>query len=156
MTRALSLLLAVLVAVIAGCGGKDSSASKKDAYVAEFNQTSQTLERTLTGIRQDLRAETSGAEIAAKLDESATALNKAAERLRALSPPQDVRGAHDKIVTGLGELAAVFSSSAGAARANDVQKLTSALENIDRSEGARRIRAAQEELRRKGYDVRAT
>jgi hypothetical protein len=156
MTRMSGLLLVALALLAAGCGGKDATTTDKDAYVRQFNAAGQTLETTLTGIGKDVDSGTSGPDVAVKLDQSAKALDDAARRFERISPPSDARNAHRKIVDGLHELAAVFRTSARAARANDVPRLTRTLQGIEDSNGARKIKAAQRELRSEGYNVRNT
>jgi hypothetical protein len=149
MPRTLTLLVALLALLVAGCGG----GSDKDAYVKEFNKAGSTLEKTLTTIGKDVSTGTSGTQIAGKLDQGATALDKAAGDFGSIKPPSDARSAHTNIVSGLKELATLFRQSAQAARKNDVEKLTTTLQSLERSDGAKKIQRAQQELKNKGYKV---
>jgi hypothetical protein len=153
MLRRLIVALAALALALTGCGG-GGGGSDKDAYVKEFNKADVALERTLTGIGDDIRKRTSGREVGDKLDEGARALDRAASDFGAIDAPSDADAAHRKIVDGLHRLATLFRHSAGAARADDVAKLTRTLQGLESSQGAREIRAAQQELKAKGYAVR--
>jgi hypothetical protein len=156
MLRRLIVALAALALALAGagCGGGGDGGADKDAYVKEFNKADVALERTLTGIGDDIRKRTSGREVGDKLDEGARALDRAASSFGAIDAPSDADAAHRKIVDGLHRLATLFRDSAGAARADDVARLTRTLRGLESSPGAREIRAAQEELKAKGYAVR--
>jgi predicted small secreted protein len=152
MTRRLIVALAAVAMAAAGCGGGGDDG--KDTYVKEFNKADVTLERTLTGIGEDIQARTSGRAVGAKLDEGARALDDAAQDFEAIDPPTDADAAHRKIVAGLRKLAALFRDSATAAREDDVARLTRTLQGLQSSPGAREIRAAQQELKAKGYKVK--
>jgi len=148
--RLLAVAALVAAAAASGCGG---SGGDRDAYVQQFNRADQTLERTLSGIGDDIRAGTSGREVGGKLDESARALDRAAADFDGIDPPSDAEHAHGRIVDGLHRLAGLFRDSAKAARRDDVAGLTRTLQGLESSAGAREIRAAQRELKDKGYKV---
>jgi hypothetical protein len=147
--RLFAVAALVAAAAAAGCGGGGG----RDGYVEQFNRADRTLERTLSGIGDDLRAGTSGREVGAKLDESARALDRAAGDFDRIDPPSDAEHAHGRIVDGLRRLAGLFRDSADAARRDDVAGLTRTLEGLESSAGARESQAAQRELKDKGYKV---
>jgi hypothetical protein len=155
MLRRLSVVIAVLAVAVAGCGGGGGGGAGKEAYIKQFNKADAALERTLTGIGDEIRSRTSGRAVGVKLDEGARALDRAASDFAGIDAPSDAAAAHRKIVSGLRQLAGLFRDSAKAARAEDVPKLTRTLRGLESSAGARAIRQAQQELRAKGYKISA-
>lgn len=148
MIRPLAVASCVLALVVAGCGGED-----KEEYVNEFNKVGTTLERTLTSLGSDLTGSTDPKQIAGKLDDGAKALEDAATNLDRIDPPDDAEQAHDKIVSGVKDLAATFEKGADQARAGDLTKLVDTFSSLQGSQGASKIQEAQKELRDKGYEV---
>lgn len=148
MTRALALAASVLALFAAGCGGDD-----KEDYVAEFNKVGTTLEKTLTSLGTDLTGSTDPKQIASKLEEGAKALESAASDLDEIEPPDDAKQAHEKIVSGVNDLANTFEKGASEAKKGDLTKLVDTFSSIQGSGGAAKIQEAQKELRDKGYKV---
>jgi uncharacterized protein YukE len=155
MRRALSLLAIVVALVAAGCGdsGDNGGATSKDAYGKQLAQAGQTLQKTFSDIADQTGSNTSSAQIGDRLDKGATALDDAAKKFAAITPPADAKDAHQKLVEGLHELAAVFRKGADAARKNDTTTLTKALQGLATSDGVKKITQAQEELKAKGVTV---
>jgi uncharacterized protein YukE len=155
MRRPLVLLFMLVALVVAGCGGDggDGAATSKDDYGKELAQAGQTLQRTFSDIADQTGSSTSSAQIADRLDKGAAALDDAAKKFGAITPPSDAKAAHVKLVQGLQELADVFRKGADAARKNDSTTLTKALQSLSSSDGVRKITEAQEELKAKGITV---
>ncbi|HYF24585.1 MAG TPA: hypothetical protein VD931_02495 [Baekduia sp.] len=149
MTRVFAAVSCALALLVAGCGGGPD----KDEYVKEFNQVGNTLERTLTSLGTDITGSTDPKEIGTKLDDGAKALDDAAKELDELEPPDDAQEAHDKIVSGVQDLAKTFRTGADQARSNDLSKLVTTFSSIEGSAGATKIKEAQQELKDKGYKV---
>lgn len=148
MTRALAVAASALALFAAGCGGDD-----KEDYVKEFNKVGTTLERTLTSLGTELTGSTDPKQIATKLEEGAKALTDAAGDLDGIDPPGDAEQAHEKIVSGVKDLAGTFKKGAGEAKSGDLSKLVETFSGIQGSQGATKIQEAQKELRDKGYKV---
>jgi hypothetical protein len=143
-------LLAGLLAV-AGCGGGGgSSAESKDQYVKDLQATSRTLQQTFTQIQQQTGTSTSLAQAGERLDQGANAIDRAADRFAAITPPKEARDAHRKLVQGLHEVADLFRNGAQAARNGSEAALTKVLQGLATSDGVRKITEAQQELQAKG------
>jgi hypothetical protein len=150
LTRPLSGFLALVALVAVGCGG---ASELKNDYVKHLNRAQATLQTSLTGLGDDLGPGAGGAQLAARLEASAKAIDAVAEDFGAVVPPQDARHAHDKIVDGLHKLGGTFRGAARAAKANDLAMLTKTLQDFERTPGAREIQQAQAELEANGYRV---
>jgi exonuclease VII small subunit len=155
MRRPLTLLALIAALVAAGCGGgnDNSGAVSKQDYGKELAQAGQTLQKTFGDIADQTGSSTSSKQIADRLEKGATALDDAAGKFGKITPPPAAKGAHQKLVDGLKELAAVFRTSADAARKNDTTSLTKALQGLTTSDGVKKITQAQEELKRQGITV---
>jgi uncharacterized phage infection (PIP) family protein YhgE len=157
MRRALVLLTLIVALVASGCGGdSNSKATTKDEYGQQLAQAGQTLQKTFADIADQTGSSTSSAQIADRLDKGATALDDAAKKFAEITPPSEVKGAHQKFVDGFKELAGVFRKGADAARKNDTTTLTKALQGLTTSDGVKKITEAQKELETKGITVPTT
>jgi hypothetical protein len=148
--RPVVALAAAVALVAAGCGG---AGGDKNAYVKSLNKAEATLQRSLSGLGQDIGSGGVGPQMASKLDASADAMDKAAGDFDGIAPPQDAKHAHAKIVDGLHKIGDLFRDAAKAARAKDLRALSKTLTRFDQSAGAREIQQAQDELKANGYNV---
>ena len=156
MRRALALLVLLVALVAAGCGGGDDggdNATSKQDYGKQLAEAGQTLQKTFSDIADQTGTNTSSAQIGARLDKGADALDDAANKFGAITPPAEAKAAHQKLVEGLHELADVFRKGADAARKNDTSTLTKSLQGLATSDGVKKITEAQEELKAKGITV---
>ena len=154
MRRAIVLLVTVLVVVLAGCGGDDSSkTSSKDEYGQQLAQAGATLQKTFADLGDATGSSTSSKQIGDRLEKGAIALDGSAKKFGAITPPSEVKAAHQKLVDGLEELADVFRKGAAAARKNDSATLTKALQGLATSDGVKKITEAQKELTAQGITV---
>jgi acyl-CoA reductase-like NAD-dependent aldehyde dehydrogenase len=154
MRRPLIVLAALLALVVAGCGGGDGDASSsKEDYSKELAQAGQTLQKSFAGISDETGANTSAKQIGDRLDKGATALDAAARKFGAITPPDAAKAAHQKLVEGIKELAGIFRRGAAAARKNDTASLTKALQGLSTSDGVKKITEAQQELKANGITV---
>jgi hypothetical protein len=158
MRRALLLLTMILALVAAGCGSDDngSGGTSKDDYGKQLAAAGQTLQKTFADIADQTGSSTSSAQIADRLDKGAQALDDAAAKFADITPPADVKNAHQKFVDGFKELADVFHKGADAARKNDTTTLTKALQGLTTSDGVKKITEAQRELEQRGVTVPTT
>jgi len=91
-----SILAALALALAAGCGGSDNSATKtqsKADYSRQVEQTRTTLSEAFTDIGKGIGKNASPKDIGSRLDQGATALNDAADRFAKIAPPAEVRTA---------------------------------------------------------------
>jgi predicted small secreted protein len=155
MRRVLILLVALLALIVAGCGGGSDSGSgtSKEQYGKEIQQAGQTLQKTFADISDQTGSATSSKQIGDRLDKGATALDDAAKKFGDITPPEEAKAAHQKLVDGLSELADVFRKGADAARKNDTASLTKELQGLTTSDGVKKITEAQQELKAAGINV---
>jgi hypothetical protein len=151
------LVFAVLLAlVVAGCGGGGDGGSSKEDYAQSLADASQTLQKTFSDILAQTGSGSTTEQTGARLDKGADALDKAADRFASIDPPSDAKSAHDKLVSGLHELADVFRKGATEAKQGDTKGLTSTLQGLAQSDGVKKITDAQQELEQKGVTVPTT
>ena len=143
MKRIIGLALAVAALAAAGCG----DTADKNEYVTNVNNAQAALTMSLGKINPAGQPE----QVATELDDGGKAIEKAATDFEAITPPDDAKSAHARIVKGLNGLAATFHDAAEAARAKDSEKMVSLLSNIQTSDGAKELEAAQKELTANGY-----
>ena len=145
------LLIPALAATLAaaGCG----SGSKND-YVQSVNKAEASLQTSLSSLNS-IGASSSGADVAATLEKSGSALDTAADDFNDIKPPDDAKHAHGKIVDGLHKLAGTFRTAAksaeGAKSPDDLAQAAKVLSAITTSEGAKELQEAQDELTANGY-----
>ncbi len=142
MKRIIGLAL-VAAALVAGCG----DTADKNEYVTKVNNAQAALTTSMAKINPAGNPDS----IASELDEGAKAIDKTATDFKAIEPPDDAKGAHEKMVKGLSSLAQTFRDAAEAAKAKDTEKMVQLLSGIQTSEGAKQLEAAQKELTENGY-----
>ena len=146
--RRLGFLLALVL--LAGCGGEDRLS--KEAYQAEVRKVGTTLGSALGGI--DTNA--SGDELAQagkQVEGLQVALRKAADDLDELSPPEEVEGAHTKLVQGIRGFADDLEDLGDAIRRNDADAIREFENDFTSSDGVKLIREAAEQLQGQGYSL---
>jgi hypothetical protein len=149
MTRLLALLMTTIALVAAGCGGGTS----KEDYEEEVSKIGDTLEEQFNEIGRDIQSAGDLKNAAPEIEKGAQALDDTAADLDEIDPPDDASDAHDKIVSGVEDLADDFRAAANAAEAENAQKVLSLFGDIQASDGAKKITEARQELKDQGYDV---
>lgn len=150
MTRVLTLCLAALALLAAGCGGDDGS-SKED-YEREVRAVGGTLERTFGELGNSISGSGSTEQAATKLEEGAASLDKAAADFRDIEPPSEIEDSHNQIVSGLEALADEFRKGAQAAEGGDLRELLEFAQGLQGSDAVRQITEAGNDIESKGYD----
>jgi hypothetical protein len=162
MRRPLVLLVLLLALIVAGCGGGDDDkgggsgsggAVTKQEYGKQIAAAGTTLQKTFANISDQTSGQTSAKQVGARLEQGAKALDATVAKFKAITPPAAVKPAHDKLVQGLTELAAIFRKGAAAATKNDTASLTSALQGLESSDGVKKITEAQQELKKAGVTL---
>lgn len=150
MTRVLTLSLAVLALLAAGCGG-DDGASKED-YEREVQTVGDTLQRTFGELGSSISGSGSTEQAATKLEEGAASLDTAAADFRDIEPPSEIEDSHNQIVAGLEALADEFRKGAKAAEGGDLQELLQFAQGLQGSDAVRQVTEAGNDIESKGYD----
>jgi hypothetical protein len=158
MRSPLVLLMIIVALVAAGCGGGGDSgggdkSTSKEAYGKQLAAAGQTLQKTFADIGDQTGNTTSSAKIGARLKTGATALDQAVKKFEAITPPDDVKAAHAKIIAGLQEIADALRKSASAAASDDPAALNKALAALTTGDGVKKITEAQQELEAAGVTV---
>lgn len=156
MRRAVSLLF-VLVALAgaAGCGGGSdqpagATPSSKADYVERVQAASGRVQQALAEISDQGGGAVTAASYGKALDQSVQALDRAVRELDAIPAPQGAQAAHALLVDGCRELADAFRATADAARQDDPAALAKALRAVSSGDGAKKIGAAQAQLKALG------
>lgn len=153
MLRVLTIVLAALALVVAGCGGgDDNDDTDKATYERQVTEVGQTLDKTFGELGESISSSGSAEEAAAKLEEGADSLAKAASDFDDIEAPSDIEDAHDKIVDALEALARDFREGAAAAKEGDVNELLEFAQGLQTSKPIRDITAASDEIEKAGYD----
>jgi ABC-type glycerol-3-phosphate transport system substrate-binding protein len=154
-------LLAVLA--LAACGGSKSSSQagdgskttkgqplSKTAYSAELQQVGTSLVAALNTFGKKFsnfkRIETS-------VGRGQAALEHAAARLAATTPPADARADDTKLLSGMRYFATQLTKLKTAATHHNLQAVTAADGSLDRSPAVEAMMAAAADLQRKGYKL---
>jgi hypothetical protein len=156
MRRPFLLLLMIVALVAAGCGGDDDGGGKavtKDQYAKQLGDAGRTLQKTFSDISDETGAGTSGKEVGSRMDEGAAALDAAAKKFKGITPPSDVKSAHEKFIQGFEEIADLFRKGADAARKNDTTALSKTLQGLQTGSGTKKLTEAQKELEAKGVTL---
>lgn len=157
---ALALCVAAATAV-AGCGGGSDDRLSKDEYMQEFADIGADLESSFDQLINADVDENDFDQVADLADTLGDNLEELANRVDALSPPEEIEEAHDKLVAGLEEFAAWAHELADTVRTAPASELVDVLEQYGLSAGfdpakvpgADKIQEAVEEYRAAGYEL---
>jgi mono/diheme cytochrome c family protein len=152
----------LVVAVVAGCGGGDGGGDErlsKDEYLQEFRAIGDDLQSTFAEFESpdvDTTDLDAVAELTVRVGDS---FDEIGDRVGALTPPEEVQGAHDKLVDGLHEFAVWFRDLADQIRTTPAPELQNQLEELGllgefdptKVEAAQKIQEAVDEFTEKGY-----
>ena len=152
MNRTLAISLALIAAVIAGCGGSDSGISKAE-YEKQVTAAGQSMAKTLTGMSSSVVAAATPQDAAARLDEAGDELDGVAKTFADIDPPSDIADAHRELVDGVRGLASDIHQASGVAESGDTAALARIGSTLQGSRAAMRIQDAGKEIEAKGYKL---
>jgi hypothetical protein len=147
------------VVALAACGGSNSSRSgqgsttaaqplSKAAYSVELQQVGTSLVSALNTFGKKF---SSFKRIETSVGRGQAALNEAAARLAAITPPVNARSDNAKLVAGMRSFAAQLVKLKTAASHRKLTAVIAADRSLDRSPAVRAMMAAAADLQRKGY-----
>lgn len=142
--------LAVAAVALAGCGGGGDRLTKEE-YQAEVRKVGATLSGALGGVDTEGAGGLSAVE--GQVEQLQSALRDAAAELEDLSPPEDVEGAHEKLVQGIRGFADDLDDLNDALGREDLGAIRSFENDFMNSDSVKQIREAAEELQEKGYTL---
>lgn len=144
-------LTVALVALVGGCGGEDRlSKAEYESRMQRVAATLQTATDRLGGEASDPRDTQAAARALAGMGQ---ALDRAADGVADLEPPEDVEKPHDSFVAGLRAFAGDMRKVAALARRGDRLQIQAFANGLGSLASTRRIASASEEIKRKGYDI---
>ena len=160
------VVLVLISALLAGCGGGGSDTLTKDEYQAQVTAAAKELAASFSEIGKEANSLTGDVsslndakELFAKLSDVVAKgednLRSFADELNALSPPEDAKEANAKLADGLDKLADDFGSLATAlddGSISDIAALGTKLQNITTSEGGKLVQEAVKLLEKAGYN----
>jgi hypothetical protein len=161
MQTALTAATLFAILALAACGGSNSSQPgtgstnaaqplSKAAYNVELQQVGTSLVSALNTFGKKF---SSFKRIETSVGRGQAALNQAAARLAATTPPANARSDNAKLVSGMRSFAAQLATLKTAASSHDLKAVTAADRSLDRSAAIRAMMAAAADLQRKGYKL---
>jgi hypothetical protein len=161
MQTALKAAALLAVLTLAACGGSNSSQPgegsttaaqplSKAAYSVELQQVGTSLVSALNTFGKKF---TSFKTVAKGVRRGQAALNQAAARLAAITPPANARSDNAKLVSGLRSFAAQLVKLKTAASHHNLKAVIASDRSLDRSPAIKAMMAAAADLQRKGYKL---
>ena len=162
------LVMALLAVGAAGCGSGGGDALSKTEYAQKVGATGDSLSAAFQSVvnevgslnPDDIGSVSDLNDLMSKLGDvvqgGIDSLDKAADDLDAITPPDDAQAANDKLVEVLRLLAGDFETFEKAIRDGEfkqIQDLGASFTDIANSEAGKMIQEAINELKGKGYDV---
>jgi hypothetical protein len=157
MHRRLGFLVATLAALALGaaaCGG--GGQLSHDEYQQHINQITATFkaqQQQTSAAFGSINSPSDLDKIVAPMNAAADAIDKVANDLDGITPPDDAKDANQKLVTGFRGIADTFRELAKAAQQHDVAKLQQVGQQLQSSTAATDLQQAKTELTKAGYTV---
>ena len=143
----LSLLIAMCVALAAGCGG--GGGTSKDDYEQDMRSVATDITKASTEV-SSMKADAPPAERALTIKRQGELLANAADKADDIQPPEDAKAAHDDFVTALRAYAKILDKLADASKSTKTTQQQAALLS-DAGVQVDRLTKASNKLSKAGY-----
>ncbi len=162
MKTAIATTVFLTVFTLTGCAGSKSDSNgarsvmttstplSKTAYSAELQQVGTSL---VTALNTLGKKSSDFKKIERNVPRGQTALERAAARLAATTPPADARADTTRLISGLRYFAVQLTKLKEAAARRNLTAVIAADRSVDRSPVIRTMMAATADLQRKGYKL---
>jgi hypothetical protein len=152
----LLLLLSSLAVIAAGCGGGGGGGSRlsKSSYQTQFKSIRSSLSSAASSIGS--LKPTDITSLGSQLEKLAGVLDTAVSKVSKLKAPKDIESTQKKLIDGLKSAASELRSYASKVKGTSLSnagKLVQELETITSSEPFKKIQAAIQEYKAKGYKI---
>jgi len=148
-------IVALAVALAAGCGGDGDRLSKAE-YEQRLNETGNNIERSFDDLGDAFQGgadQTSLDDAAARIGEIQEQIRSEADELEDAEPPEDAEAEHEQFVEGLNGVADDLGEFRQAVEEGDVQAIQEFGQDFQESEAAKRLEEAGDSLQEKGYNL---
>jgi hypothetical protein len=147
MRRVIAVLaIGAAVALLGvGCGGSGSKALSKKDYVTQMTAIGKGLSTSLSTLGSATTAKTA----ATGLAQVQVDLRKAVKQIDAITPPDDVKTAHEQLAKAVGEFADELSPVITKLKKGNLQALTS----VTTLKGVKDIQTAAAAITKAGYKI---
>jgi uncharacterized lipoprotein len=142
---AVALLVGLVVALLAGCGGSSGSSHQTPSYTKQVNAVA----NSLNSVTNDLYTPTDLSSAADELTTVEAALRKAASQLAAITPPPAIKADHERLVEAMHELASGVSPLIAKLKSGNIEDVSAAFS----LKAARNVRTAIEAINHAGYKI---
>lgn len=157
--KGLVVLLAVTASLglaAAGCGGGGGERLSKEEYQSRMQELGKDLSAAAEGLGSLRPTDVRGAREA--IEKTADLMDEASDRLAEINPPEDIAGAHEKLIEGARQAADEFRDLAEKIRSATLEDAAALAEklgslNVTELEGFKKLQEAVEEIRSKGYQL---
>lgn len=162
--KGLAALLAVTASlglVAAGCGGGGGGGERlsKEEYQSRMQELGKDLSGAAEGLGSLSPTDIQGATKA--IEDLADLMEEASDRLDEINPPENIAGAHEKLIEGARQAADEFRDLAEEIRSATLEDAAALAEklgnlNVTELEGFKKLQEGVEEIRSKGYELGQT
>ena len=137
--------MGALVLLVGGCGGKSQPPLSKADYVKQMKVIGQTLSTSINSIA-DVRTPKAAATALTKVQDD---LKTAADEMKKINPPADVKDAHEKLTQAVSDFADQLGPVIDKLNGGDL----AALATVTTLKAFRDLQAAAGEITKAGYKI---
>ncbi len=146
------LVIALVVGIIAGCGGGGGIGADDDVSREDFEERVTEVRGDVEAALREMRDARSQEDLADGLEQAAEELRVSAEELRDTDAPPDAEQAAERLVSAMERLADELEAASERVDDGDLDALREQARGFD-LDALSDIESALAELRRQGYDV---